>query len=275
MSQALHTFVQLSDLHVNAAGPLYGKVDTPARLRAALDLVEAMDAAPEAVLVSGDLTNDAQPDDYRAARAVLGPVLDRLGVPLVVIPGNHDDPALLREHLIGQAPGAGTMDSVTWLGGTRLVAVDSSLAGEDRGQVSDAQLGWLTAELATPAPEGTVLAIHHPPLRSSPVGLFDHIGLERPEALAEVLRGSDVRMVLCGHAHHVGAGAVAGIPVWIAPSLAYAADVTAPHEQFRGLAFGGITRVDVFPGEVLATLIPLEGREVIVELAVDDIITKH
>ncbi|MBW0092225.1 hypothetical protein I4I73_24725 [Pseudonocardia sp. KRD-184] len=54
------------------------------------------------------------------------------------------------------------------------------------------------AELAEPAPDGTVLALHHPPLPT--VNRVSRLlELRGREALAPVLAGSDVRIVLPGH----------------------------------------------------------------------------
>jgi 3',5'-cyclic AMP phosphodiesterase CpdA len=74
------TIAHLSDLH-------FGKLDA-----ATLDpLVEAVrDAEPDVVAVSGDLTQRARSAQFREAREFL----DRLPGQLIVVPGNHDVPAL-------------------------------------------------------------------------------------------------------------------------------------------------------------------------------------
>lgn len=74
------TIVHLSDLH-------FGKVDL-----ATLDpLVAAVCAAePDVVAVSGDLTQRARSSQFRDAREFL----DRLPGQLIVVPGNHDVPAI-------------------------------------------------------------------------------------------------------------------------------------------------------------------------------------
>ena len=269
MTRPLHTLVQLSDLHVDASGPLYGKVDALARFRAAVDIVLAMETRPEAVLLTGDLVNDGSPEAYRAVREVLEPALRELGVPLLVIPGNHDDVPALRELIFDDTDSTGPLDGVLWVGGLRVVGLDSSIAGSGAGEVTEQQLAWLRCELREPAEHGTILAIHHPPL-PSPVGLFEHLALAEPEGVLEIIRECDVRLVVCGHMHHVASGSAAGVPVWIAPSVAYGADVTAGHEVFRGIVGGsGLTRLDVFPDAVVATYVPLDGREPLVELSVE------
>ncbi|MFP8965166.1 metallophosphoesterase family protein [Pokkaliibacter sp. CJK22405] len=45
-------------------------------------------SAPDLVVISGDLTQRARKDQYQAARAFF----DRLGLPILVVPGNHDIP---------------------------------------------------------------------------------------------------------------------------------------------------------------------------------------
>jgi 3',5'-cyclic AMP phosphodiesterase CpdA len=257
-------------VHLDAASPLYGRVDTGAALRAALDLVRAMTPAPEALLLSGDLVNDGTPEDYRAVRSLVEPVARELGCPMVVVPGNHDVVGVLREHLLGEPASDAALDSAVLVGGLRIVALDTSVAGAGHGELSRAQLDWLAAELDSPAPEGTVLMLHHPPL-PSPVGLIEELALRERDRLTGLLEGTDVRLILCGHTHHAGAGAVAGIPVWIAPAVAYTSDVTAPPDLFRGMAGAtGITRIDVHADTAVATLIPLEGRDPVVELGVTE-----
>jgi Icc protein len=260
------TFVQLSDLHHDAQAPLFGRVATLDRLRAALALVDAMDRRPDAIVLTGDVADRAAPEEYRAVRALLDPAVRALGVPLVVVPGNHDARAPLREHLLGEPPASGPLDAAVRVGDARVVALDTSVEGEEHGELTDAQLAWLRAELAEPAPAGTVLALHHPPL-PSPVGLVSDSGLREPGRLAAAIAGTDVRMILAGHAHHAGCGALGGVPVWGAPSLVYATDVGAPREVFRGLRGGtGVTRVDVFDDAVVATFMPLDGRETLLEV---------
>lgn len=74
----MRTVVHVSDMH-------FGRVD--ARLLAPLrNRIEAL--RPHVVVVSGDLTQRARPEQFRDARAFL----DTLPKPQVVVPGNHDVP---------------------------------------------------------------------------------------------------------------------------------------------------------------------------------------
>ncbi|MEO8836057.1 MAG: metallophosphoesterase [Caldimonas sp.] len=74
----MRTLVHLSDLH-------FGRTD-PALIEPLLATVAA--AAPDVVVVSGDLTQRAKQEEFDQARAFL----DRLPAPRIVVPGNHDVP---------------------------------------------------------------------------------------------------------------------------------------------------------------------------------------
>lgn len=274
MSAPRHTLVQISDVHLDAARPLYGSVDPVAALETALEAVRSMADRPEALLLTGDVANHATAADYRRARELLDPLVAELGCELVVIPGNHDTVPLLREHLLGEPASEAPMDATLRLGGLRIVALDTTIPGRHDGEVDDDQLARLARELAEPAPEGTLLLMHHTPL-PSPVGLFEHVALRDPGRIAEAVRGTDVRMILSGHAHHTACGTVGGVPVWISPATSYTADVTAPAPLYRGIVGGtGITRVDVFDETVVTTLIPLAGGGTVVELDVDAVVAE-
>src|SRR3954451_4090335 len=74
----MRRLAHLSDLH-------FGRVD-PAAVEGLLRSLEA--ARPDLVVVSGDFTQSARTQEFRAARAFL----DRLPAPVFAVPGNHDLP---------------------------------------------------------------------------------------------------------------------------------------------------------------------------------------
>lgn len=250
-----HTLVQLSDLHLLADGALlHGLVDSVANLTAALEVVRGAGAAT-ALLLSGDLADAGAPEAYRMVRAMVEPVAAELGAVVVPVMGNHDDRAALREHLLGEDPVDAPLDRVVHLGGLRLVVLDSTVPGRPEGELSEDQLGWLAAELAEPAPDGTVLAVHHPPL-PTPLRLPAAIGLRHRGRLGAVLAGSDVRIVLSGHTHVASAGAIAGIPVWTGGATSYASDLLPPVGE-RVVHAPAISRIDLFDDGVLAGAVPV------------------
>jgi 3',5'-cyclic-AMP phosphodiesterase len=254
------TLVQLTDLHVVAEGEeLPGGVDTAAVLTDALRAIEEAAISPAALVLTGDLTEHGRPAQYRRLRAIVEPVAARLGAPAVFAAGNHDDRAALREHLLGEPPSDEPLDHTVRVGDLRIVVLDSTLPGQAHGALTPEQLARLRAELAEPAPAGTVLALHHPPLPSA-VPLAAAIPLLRRADLAAAVEGTDVRLVLAGHTHVVSAGTLGGVPVWTGGPLATTLDPFAPGAALRGLASPSVSRIDLFPDGLLTTSVPIGAR---------------
>jgi Icc protein len=260
-----YTLIQISDVHVEEAGvdSRYG-VDTLTLLDRALRRVETTGVRLDAVLLTGDLTEHGSAAEYGRLRELVEPVIARLGVPAVYAMGNHDDRATLRAVLLGDDSGSTEpVYQVIRLRGLRIVVLDSSVPGVAFGDLDDAQLDRLRAELAEPAPEGTVLVLHHPPLPSV-VPIAAAIELQHADRLAAAVAGSDVRVVLAGHTHMTSAGVLAGIPVWTAGALASTADTLAPDGTgSRLLRTPTIGRIDLFADSLIATAVPLDTPTIV------------
>lgn len=205
--------IQLSDPHIGAS---WAEGDPVARLAAAIDGVLALGVSPNAVLLSGDLADHAADDEYDQLRALL----QRIDAPSYALPGNHDDRDALHRHF--GVPGA-SGEPVRYdvdLGPLRLVALDTTIPGEDGGALDDDQLGWLDETLAAAPDVPAVVAMHHPPFVMG-IPPWDAIGL-RPadrERLGDVLgRHANVERVVAGHVHRAIATELAGRPVMSVPS---------------------------------------------------------
>ncbi len=175
-----------------------------------------MPDVPDAVLMSGDLADNAADAEYELVHELLA----QLGAPVYVLPGNHDDRDALRRHF--DLPGAvGTPVQYTVaLGPLRLVVLDSTRPGEDRGELDADRLSWLDAELTGAPDRVTLVALHHPPV-STGVAAWDEIGLPAADrrALGAVLdRHPQVRRVVAGHVHRTMTAELAGRAVLVAPS---------------------------------------------------------
>ena len=168
--------------------------------------------APDAVLLTGDLAENAADEEYEQVHELLQP----LGVPAYVLPGNHDDAGALHRHFGVPDPVRYSVD----LGPLRLVVLDSTIPGADDGALEREQLEWLDAEL-TAAPDAlTLIALHHPPFVTG-VRPLDELGIPAADrrALAEVLeRHRQVRRIVAGHFHRAMTGDLAGRPVLPVPS---------------------------------------------------------
>ncbi len=221
-----HFILHLSDTHLLADGRLYDRVDSEARLRKVFDDLERSGARPEAIVFTGDLADKGEPIAYGKLRAIVDPAVRRLGAQAIWVMGNHDDRAAFRTTLLGQSPSTEPVDRVYFLDGLRIVALDTSVPGHHHGQLDGAQLDWLAEELATPSPHGTILAMHHPPVPCV-LDLAVTVELREQGALAEVLKGTDVRSIIAGHLHYSTTATFAGIPVSVASASCYTQDLVA------------------------------------------------
>ncbi|MFI6368746.1 metallophosphoesterase [Nocardia sp. NPDC050630] len=171
---------------------------------------------PDAILVTGDITDSGKPEQYAEARVALD-----ADIPVYALPGNHDDRAAFRTVLLGEPASTAPINHAHRVGDLTVALLDSSVPGESGGRLSEETYDWLRGVLvAAPADAPILLALHHPPAHLfSPV--IDEISLAEPEKFAEVV-AADERIVgvVTGHAHSAAATTFAGRPLLIAPSTA-------------------------------------------------------
>jgi len=255
---ARRVIVHVSDTHFLGGGMLLGGVyDTAGNLARTLAAIENLTVRPDAIVFTGDLTDLGEPAAYAALKAAVEPVAQRLGARLVWVAGNHDERAQLRRDLLGGAPTQDPVIAVHDLAGLRLVALDSSVPGWHHGDLDDGQLDWLRDVLATPAPLGTLLALHHPPLPSH-LPLFDILELRHQDALAEVIRGTDVRGILAGHLHYSTHGMFAGVEVSVAAATCYTMNLARPAMRVNGMDAGqSFHLVHVYDDTITHAVVPV------------------
>lgn len=195
------TLLHISDLHF---GPPYLPEVGEAVLRLAPQL------RPDAVVVSGDLTQRARPEQFVAAREFLARLPD---VPQVVVPGNHDVPLdRLLERLIDPLRQYRThisaqTDRVWHLDGAVVVALDSTSPRRaiSNGRIHKDQLAFCEAAFRE-APDNVariVVAHHH---------FVPAPDYERDSAMPKAKRALNlfldlgVDLILGGHLHRAYIG---------------------------------------------------------------------
>lgn len=254
---ATRVIAHISDTHfLGGERPLYGAVDTDSNLALALEQLERSGANPEAIVITGDLADLAEPDAYARLKAQFEPVAERLGAQIIWVMGNHDERPEFSSAFFG-AESTEPLDRVYHVGGLRIIALDSTVPGYHHGDLSTEQLDWLRGELAAPAPEGTLIALHHPPI-PTPIELMAIIELQNQDAFADVLRGTDVRAILAGHLHYSTSGTFAGIPVSVASATCYAIDNSGGPGSLVGRDAGqAFNLVHLYEDSVVHTIVPM------------------
>jgi Icc protein len=267
---ARQVIAHLSEPHFLSGGaPLHGAARTVDNLRQALTQLERSERRIDALVFTGDLTDLGERDAYERLRDLVEPFAERLGAELIWVMGNHDERPEYARVLMRAEPSDEPQDRVIDLDGLRLIVLDTSVPGYHHGDLSDAQLEWLADRLSEPAPRGTLLAMHHPPI---PVVIEAMATLELldQQRLEDVIRGTDVRGILAGHLHYATSSMFAGVPVSVASASCYTLSLTARDRLLSGLNGGqAFNLVHVYDDRVVHSVVPIGEFDEISALGAD------
>jgi Icc protein len=212
----------LSDLHIRPYGvPAARVVETNMLVERALAVIAALDPRPDAVIISGDVTECGRPEEYRMAAKLL----QRLApMPVYVVPGNHDRRENFREGL-GHLPGVtADPDFVQYAIEdlpVRIVMLDSVVPGAGYGLLCPQRLAFLDRTLSAQPERPTMLVLHHPPMLTG-VSDMDGIWLRNTAELGALLeRHGQVERILTGHHHRVIVGRLGQAIVIVAPAIVH------------------------------------------------------
>ena len=216
---------QISDPHVTTEGTaIRALVDTPQRLVDALDTCAGLPRVPDVILLTGDLVNDGTPAEYELLAAALASA----PCPVLPIPGNHDDAARLRATFatldccpVELPDPTGPFHYVVDDHPVRLVAFDTTDAGNHSGLVTTEGAQWLDRTLALRPEAPTIVFMHHVPYATG-AWWFDYNGVAGAEFLREVLANhTQVVRVVAGHVHRTSSTQWGRLTLSAAPSTAY------------------------------------------------------
>ena len=258
-----HLVVHLSDTHLLGSGrQLFDRIDSVTPIRSLMERLVASELPIDALVFTGDLADRAEADAYLRLRDLVEPWATQLGAELVWVMGNHDEREPFTEILWREEPTMEPRDRVVMLGDARLIVLDSTVPGYHHGELTATQLTWLAAELATPAPHGTLLALHHPPI-PTPIELMGLIELDDQAALAAVIKGTDVRGVLAGHLHYSTFSTFGGVPVSVSAASCYNIDLVAQSSKILAANTSAVSAslVHLYPEQVVFSIVPMEDVE--------------
>ncbi|MDJ1159406.1 phosphodiesterase [Chelatococcus sp. SYSU_G07232] len=219
---------QITDLHIATdAHRAYGLVDTHAFAERIVHAVAALEPRPDVVLITGDVVDRGEAAEYARAAALMA----RLSMPAYVVPGNHDDRALMRRHLrrhlppgAGHLPETGFLHYVVEDWPVRLLGLDSVVPGLSAGALCAERLAWLEDTLAAAPVQPTLLFLHHPPFDCG-VPFMDRIRLHEGAAAFEsiVAANPQILALVCGHHHRPMSSTFGGRPCLVTPGAAHQA----------------------------------------------------
>ena len=239
-------FAQLTDTHVvtrDTDEVLY--VDNNARVAEAVVALNQEATPMSAVLATGDLTQWGSPAEFELLAELLAP----LTMPVLPIPGNHDDRERMR-NCFPEHPWADA-EHLSWtvvIDGVRIIGLDSTLPGEPGAAFDSNRERWLQEALAATHEGPTILAIHHPPFVTG-IEWMDAAGFVGLDRFESVVRDSGaVDRIVCGHMHRQMSAVVGGVLAEVGPATAVhvALDLErgAPKRVIRDAPGYRIFRVD-------------------------------
>jgi len=179
------TLLHLTDTHLGAdPGEFVLGRDADGRLATVLAAWAATGETADLIVHTGDCSEDGSAAAIRRLAGLLAP----LGVPVLALAGNHDDPEAVRA--------AFPCATVAELGAWRVVGLATAAPQRTSGVIDvPAALAALDALDTRP----TVIALHHPPRCRS---THEWFRLEGAEPLLDGLAvRPHVRLVLSGHLH--------------------------------------------------------------------------
>lgn len=169
----------------------------------------------DGILLTGDLTDYGEAEDFRALRALVDRVFP--GIPMAVTPGNHDGEPAFQTGWNGAPASPRPWNRLFWIGPLAVLSLDSSREGSNGGLIDEDQCRWLEEQLAWLGDAPAILITHFhllPGQHSMPPAAY-HPRFFQAAARSRLLG------IFCGHAHEPFTGFFAGKPYYTAPSLSF------------------------------------------------------
>ncbi|MDY7025868.1 MAG: metallophosphoesterase, partial [Pseudomonadota bacterium] len=210
----------LSDCHL-MADPMaqYKGVNPYARLSALLDQIMTEHGDTDALLITGDLSQDDSLESY----GLLKQLLDKTGFSYHWLMGNHD---LSRRTIneafptISLAPEhfelrARQENNQTW----QILLLDSRFSGHVEGRLAPQQMAWLEQRLKTQ--QESVVFLHHPVTDTASPEMNAHRLVDADHFAQIVEQNAHLRAIFHGHVHREMHLDLHGTPVYASPATSY------------------------------------------------------
>ena len=200
--------LNITDLHVipEIGGEIYG-IDSFASLERVLECGLSLD--PDLIIVTGDMVEHGDCASYLR----VGQLLRSTGLPVFVLPGNHDSPKHMARDLCGE--------NIRYVdhhdqGGWRMIFLDSHVDGQGYGKLSIEQQKLLEKSLEHSSSLHVLVTLHHTPIAPCPSFNCQLVGAG--EFLELLSSRANVRAVIAGHAHVECDARYKGIQVMTTPA---------------------------------------------------------
>ena len=208
-------FVHLTDCHLlkEKTGALHN-INTFENLSLIIEDIKQNDFSYDFLLVTGDISQDSSKESYD----LFNSLIKKLNKPVYCLPGNHDDPFLLKKACKASPNQA---ISVNLIKSHLLILLNSHKDSAESGELSQNQFEQLKNILANNQQRPVIIAVHHHPIKIQSTWM-DNINLQNGDKLLALLENFPmVKMVLFGHVHQEIEMDVEQIKFFGSPSTGY------------------------------------------------------
>lgn len=188
---------QISDLHIGFEGEGKTCINTE-RLAIVVQELMEMKRRPDLLLATGDLVEHGEVWAYKALKEALSPIK----FPIFMAAGNHDRRDAFQKVYphIPSAHGFYQYTIEDWP--VRIIVLDTLNEGKHGGAFCETRARWLDTELAKQPDRPTLIAMHHPPIKTGIKWLTANPQDAWVKRLHEVISQYDnVRHMVAGHIH--------------------------------------------------------------------------
>jgi Icc protein len=212
MSNQPLQIIQITDSHIfgDPQGTLLG-LNVRISFEAVLSHLQENLSGVDAIFLTGDISQDLSPASYE----YVSDQLEKLKVPIYVVPGNHDSGLEMKKSM--RAPNIYHEKLVT-LKNWRFIILDSNIPGVDKGNLRPSEMEFLARSLKEDESHPTAVVFHHNPF---PLGSpwLDTMTIDNGNHLIDLLKPlTQVRCVIFGHTHQAHQSERHGIRYFGCPS---------------------------------------------------------
>jgi len=187
--------IQITDTHIMDDGASsFNDFDTSASLLRIIKKINKNEFDADLILLTGDLVHEATKSSYQK----LADHLSILTIPLLCLPGNHDDPDLMK-YVMG-ANGCDT-GKILKIGQWLIILLNTCVVGEHSGELSDSEQAFLRETLESNTNSHCLIALHHHPVSINSTWMDSMPLINAEEFLNIIDKFSHVRGIIWGHIH--------------------------------------------------------------------------
>ncbi|RKQ69301.1 calcineurin-like phosphoesterase family protein [Litorimonas taeanensis] len=188
---------QITDLHLGFHGE-NASCTNRERLRAVLSEVQSKIQSPDLILFTGDLVEIGEDWAYEDLREEL----ETLSIPYYFAFGNHDNRSAFSSTFPEVKFDQGFLQYTIDDWPLRIIVLDSLEVGRHGGGFCSTRAKWLHDRLSEQPDRPTLIALHHPPMRSG----IDWMTVSEGEAWVNLLQATlepfnNVVHIMAGHIH--------------------------------------------------------------------------